>query len=356
MGCRMGAMRVAGAVLAFAAAGSALAAELPRRWVARDLGTLGDYPVLARGIDDLGRVVGISRRTDTVYVHGFATGPDGGAIADLCPAAEWGCDAQGINSRGEVVGGYLSDDIGTWSAFAVQADTTSFRMLPTLGGAGYTLAHAVNDHGQVAGESRVAAPDGAVHAFASTPNGARLHDVGAHGFSAGDSAAMAINGDGMIAGVGVTPQGQWHAMSAPVPHGRLIDLGTFGGDSSAATAIAPDGRIVGWADLPEGNWRAFIVPAAGGPLQAFGTLGGSSSEAASINMHGHVVGRATTPWDAEWHAVVIDAAVGKLIDLNKRTSALPAGVTLVAAQAINRRDQIAASGSDGHAYLLMPVR
>jgi len=356
MGVRTGATRVAGAVLALAAAGSALAAALPRHWVAHDLGTLGDYPVVARGLDDQGRVVGVSRRTDTVYVHGFATGANGVGLVDLCGGADWGCDAQGINNAGEVVGGYLSDDMGTWSAFAVEADATSFRMLPTLGGMGYTLAHGVNDHGQVAGESRTAAPDGAVHAFASTPNGARLHDVGAHGFKGGDSAAIAINGDGVVVGVGVTPQGQWHAISAPDPRGRLLDLGTLGGEGSAATGVAPDGRVVGWADRPDGTWRAFIVPAAGGPLQAFGTLGGSSSEAAAINAHGHIVGRATTRQDAEWRATIIDAAVGRTIDLTPRTSALPAGVTLVAAQAINRRDQVAASGSDGHAYLLTPVR
>lgn len=78
-------------------------------------------------------------------------------------------------------------------------------------------------------------------------------------------------------------------MDSPVPHYRVIDLGTLGGASSTAEAINELGQVAGWSDTSGGNRHAFLY--SGGVMQDLGTLtGGSDSYATALNDRGEVVG------------------------------------------------------------------
>ena len=54
------------------------------------------------------------------------------------------------------------------------------------------------------------------------------------------------------------------------------------------------------------------------------------------------------------HAFLYDIDGARLVDVNKLVD-LPRGLVLTQAAAINARDQIAANGSNGHAFLLTPA-
>jgi probable HAF family extracellular repeat protein len=91
--------------------------------------------------------------------------------------------------------------------------------------------------------------------------------------------------------------------------GKIIDLGTFGGNASYANAINNAGQIVGMASntipdsystgigLPENQQPAFQVATQlraflwqHGVMQDLGTLGGNSAQATFVNDRGQVVG------------------------------------------------------------------
>ena len=115
--------------------------------------------------------------------------------------------------------------------------------LGTLGG-GYSVAHGINDAGQVVGDSTTAA--GVNHAFITGPNG-----------------------------VGMT------------------DLGTLGGGDSFAFGINDAGQVVGWSDTAAGDFHAFITGPNGVGMTDLNSLvslpgGVVLTDATGINNHGQV--------------------------------------------------------------------
>jgi probable HAF family extracellular repeat protein len=75
-----------------------------------DLGTFGGDHSVARGINDLGQVVGISQDNGGSY-HAFRTVPNG----FINSADDVGnVDAQGINNLGQVVGRFYGADSGSF--------------------------------------------------------------------------------------------------------------------------------------------------------------------------------------------------------------------------------------------------
>ena len=175
--------------------------------------------------------------------------------------------------------------------------------LRSLGGT-IATANGINDRGQVAGESTLAA-DQIVHAFL------------------------------------------WNK-------GKLTDLGNLGGSSLEVIGFSSTGAIVGKADLPDSQTHdAFL--AQDGIMTDLGTQDGDPcSVAIGVNSRGQVVG-GSTDCSNFLHAFLWEN--GHMIDLN---SSLPAGSSLTLTQAdfISETGEITAeavlSNGDQRAVLLIP--
>ena len=162
-----------------------------------DLGTLGGDTSLARGINDLGQVVGESavQSGQTDYDHAFLW--QDGKMTDLGTFGGQSSKALGLNNQGQIVGG-LVDSSGQWQPWIWEDGSITF--LGSLGGTD-TSPEDINDRGQIVGGSGTA--DEQWHAFL-WENGS-MHDL--NDFVAADSGwlleqASAINDLGWIAGYG----------------------------------------------------------------------------------------------------------------------------------------------------------
>ena len=128
----------------------------------------------------------------------------------------------------------------------------------------------------------------------------------------------------------------------------MTELGILPGfSSSAASAINNSGQVVGQCDTGDNYSHAFLY--SGGAMIDLGTLpGGSYADALGINDGGQVVGYSSIA-GGDYHAFLYSA--GTMADLNSLVT-LPGGAYLNGAYGINDLGEIAANGSNGHAYLL----
>ena len=154
--------------------------------------------------------------------------------------------------------------------------------LGNLGGGGGSRLQdlAINASGQVAGTAGVAA--GGVHAFLSS--GGALTDLGG-GFG------NAINDSGQVAGNTFVAGSTTLAHAFRYSGGVMTDLGTLGGTSSAAKAINAAGQVTGTSARASGGVQhAFL--SSGGAMTDLGTLG-TTSAGFAVNGSGEVVGIST---------------------------------------------------------------
>jgi probable HAF family extracellular repeat protein len=191
--------------------------------------------------------------------------------------------------------------------------------LGPLGGTA-SVARAINDRGQVVGESTI--NSGENHAFI-WENG-RMRDLG---LFPGDlfAAASDINNRGQVVGAGAADFSP-HALLWE--NGRVIDLG---GTFSQAFAINNRGQIVGVTSGGAALWQ-------NGVLHNLASLSGGGSEAFDINDKGVIVGYSTTA-TGESHAVMWTD--GGIVDLGT----LP-GDDFSQALAINSQGQIVGTSSN----------
>lgn len=199
----------------------------------------------------------------------------------------------------------------------------------TLGGPG-TYATAINNHGQITGNSDLA--DRSYHAFITGPNGTKMDDLGT--FAEGNlSWGSAINDSGQVAGYSEGEFGARYAFIADVNGMRGVSQWKFsyanginnagqvvghttnvlssgsdafitgpngenpmppGGlrsDGDVATDINSSGQVVGHGHLSSGLYvHAYLTSANGGFASDLGTLGGATSSALAVNDSGQVVG------------------------------------------------------------------
>ena len=191
--------------------------------------------------------------------------------------------------------------------------------LGTLGGTA-SVARAINDRGQVVGESTI--NSGENHAFIWENR--RMRDLG---LFPGDlfAAASDINNRGQVVGAGAADFSP-HALLWE--NGRVIDLG---GTFSQAFAINNRGQIVGVTSGGAALWQ-------NGVLHNLANLSGGGSEAFDINDKGVIVGYSTTA-TGESHAVMWTD--GGIVDLGT----LP-GDDFSQALAINSQGQIVGTSSN----------
>ena len=138
---------------------------------------------------------------------------------------------------------------------------------------------------------------GKLHQLPNLPKAYSLKD--------GGSNATGLNNEGVVVGISANDEFSpyagfpyYHAVSWT--HGKISDLGDFGGHGSWAEYVNDSGMIVGFAynTIPDQySFHGTQYHAAvwqNGQIQDLGTLGGSDSEAWAVNSSGEVIGNAYT--------------------------------------------------------------
>ena len=302
-----------------------------------DLGNLGQGAPAA--INNNGQVAGTLQTTN---LHAFLY--NNGSINDLGTVTLFDSSysiGYGINRAGQVVGASGTEE--TFHAFLyndgslIDLDPNDFQ----------SAATGINSRGQIAGYA--AATSGAGY-FAALFSGGQAINLGA--IPGGTSCqAQAINDNTQV--VGFCYLGGPNIFHAFLySRGDIVDLGTLAGPvdtlSSQANAINNRGQVVGFSDVAGSVSHAFLY--SGGAMSDLGVLAGYlGSVATGINNLGQVVGYLFPSGSTANHAFLYSN--GTMRDLNTLVT-MPAGVALISAEGINDAGQIAALGSDGHAYLL----
>jgi len=270
------------------------------------LRTLGGIASIGLGINKHGNVVGGSYvaggNPHVAGLHAFRW-VEGLGMVDLgaLPGGNV-AEGQGINSSGLVVGGSHASVEGDVVTHAFLATANGALIdLGTMGDPGdFSYAWDVNDRGQVTGEAvvRHGAEGGNAHAFVWT-SASGMKDVGTLGGTS--SVGRAINDSGQVAGESKTSSGSTIAFRFTTGAG-LVGLGTLGGSKSSAYGINEGGEVVGESEtgfVVKGNalftsltlfgthafrWRV------GSGMMDLGHLGGGFSSARAINNKGVIVG------------------------------------------------------------------
>jgi len=225
-------------------------------------------PGTAVAVNDSGQVV----YNDTASHHAFLWGQSGGMI-DLGPGG-----ASAVNASGQVIGGNPNSPTSfSWTSAGGRLE------LGTLGGT-YSVAAALNDAGEVVGDSAIAG-DNTSHAFSWTVT-AGMIDLG----NIGGGHVMGVNGSGQIVGYRYTPNAQ--LAFSWTPAGGMIDLGP-----GIAQAVNKTGQVIG-----NSNGAFSWTPLSG--LVRLPSLGGYFTEAVALNDSGQIVGSSLVTGDAAMHAVV----------------------------------------------------
>jgi probable HAF family extracellular repeat protein len=307
-----------------------------------DLGTLaGGYESGATAVNSQGQVVGLTTNgTSDPYSYwyyqilGTSTGTQGRAflwdqyngMQDLGTLGGPDAWAGQVNEKGQVAGiSYTSYAANTGNATCAPNSPTQdpfswdknsgMTDIGTFGGT-CGITNAINNRGQVAGQSYLAG-NTIAHAFVWSKNG----------------------------------------------HPRLADLGTLGGDNSSALWIDDGGDVVGYADVynPGGCGGLTCVHHAAlwgkHGVTDLGTIATDPcSRALSVNSRGQVVGATAATCGGNFNHGFLWEDGGPMVDLNSLVGGTD--MTLSTPISINDRGEIAGMGvfSSGntHAFVLIP--
>ena len=313
-----------------------------------NLGSLGGTFSIPLSMNSRGAVVGVSYTANDAAEHAFIAMH--GVTTDLGTLGGSSAEALGIDDQGAVVG------VSTAAANNAQPEIflykhgsmTSIGTLNTGLNTGGNIA--INDHGSIIGFT-LANGDAAIQQHG------KLIDLGSLGGQG--SGALALNAKGQVVGYSVT-SGTGSATITHAflyNHGKMTDLGTLGGTFAEADSINIHGAAVGISYTTSGASHAFLF--SHGAMADIGTLGGSSAAAAAINDSGAVVGSSQTSNSVQ-HAFLYNHGV--MTDLNTLIPA-DSGLTIISATAINDKGQIAAEAvstnpqdSTVYAVLLNPSK
>jgi probable HAF family extracellular repeat protein len=200
-----------------------------------DLGTFGGDYSAAHAINSAGQVVGVADAADN-RLHAFITGPDGISIRDLGALY-----AFGINNAGQVVGSALTPS-GDIYPFITGANGAGIRDLGTLGGRGFLPAALdINDTGEVVGYSYTSEQH--AHAFITGPDGRGMRDLGTL-YDNDISTARAINNAGQVVGDSVRRFCDDPCGVPDTPHAFITGPNGVGMTDLNSLVDLPDGVIL----------------------------------------------------------------------------------------------------------------
>jgi probable HAF family extracellular repeat protein len=204
-----------------------------------------------------------------------------------------------INASGQVV---FTEQVGGFSRARLY-DGHAVRDLGTLGGPSAST-RALNDLGQVIGQSDLDRNGTLVHAYRWTPGRGMLDiDAGART----GSTASDINARGDVAGAGYAgvAGGVQYRGYFWRPEAGKVSVGAFG-NSSIPTALNDYGTVAGYAEGPEGGPRsilAFRWTMRDG-ISDIGTMPDEFTWATDVNNAGQIVGATPFAPDERTHAFV----------------------------------------------------
>ncbi len=198
------------------------------------------------------------------------------------PSNEFGNDATAINDSGQVTGYQQQTGFGGPS-IAVRDNRSSngsLEKLGTLNGGSSSAGNAINDNGDVAGDSNTA--NGQTHAFVYVGNGP-MQDIQTLPVAT-SSTATGINDSGQVVG-NVMIDGSTFAFLYTSSNGMQLVPPLPGDTGSTATAINNSGLVIGTSGSANYG-RAFLYSSTTGIQAIFP----GKSTANGINNAGMVVG------------------------------------------------------------------
>jgi probable HAF family extracellular repeat protein len=301
----------------------------------------------------------------------------GNGIVDLGTEGGNQSFAFAVNNRGQVVGTAENTIPDPFSPFGTQLRAVLWQKggiqdLGTLGGP-EAVGFFVNERGQVAGYSFP-------NATPNSDNGpcppnlptqepffwdkhTGMIDIGNFGGTCG--LANALNNRGQVAGQSyLAANTTAHAfLWDKKGHPQLRDLGTLGGDNASGEWLNDAGEVVGYADVPNPQGCTGLTCVhhgfrwKDGVMTDLGTLGSDPcSRALSINSSGQIVGLTIAVCGGNPTHGFLWEDGGPAIDLNTLVNG--ADMTLTTPVYINDSGEIVGNGvlpnGDTHAFVLIP--
>jgi len=207
-----------------------------------DLGTLGGSQARAAGINASGEIVGNSTLAGDTIQHAFIYSH--GVMTDLGTLGGDDLSASAINANGQVTGtagAPPAPNCGSQNGHAFLYSHGKMQDLGTLDGGCGSSGVAINDAGQIAGESSV---DGFQEQHAFLWSNGVMQDLGTLG---GYAYVYGMNSKAQVVGDSMASDGQNHAFL--YTDGKMYDLndlvtGLAGTLLSIATGINDSGQIV----------------------------------------------------------------------------------------------------------------
>lgn len=227
-------MNNAGQITGFAGTGAGVIhTVLYTNGVLADLGAMGGNDSYAMAINETGDLAGtvVTDRGEHhafLYRNGQATRLSSGTFG------------YGINLQGDVVGMQLTVNGQAGFLFSDGRMTE----IDNIGNGVEGFAVGINDHGQIAGESRIADDSPASMRHPYLNDHGKTTDLGALSERASNG-AVAINNHGQVAGYSESTDGFMHAFL--YQHGAMQDLGSFGDALLDIHDLNEHGTLVGTA-------------------------------------------------------------------------------------------------------------
>jgi probable HAF family extracellular repeat protein len=301
-----------------------------------DLGNLGSscgvYGCRAVALNSLGDAVGLAGTTPGSYKPFLFSN---GKITQLAPDS---ANPLGLNGSDDIVGYFyptLCDSLGLTHAFVIKNGVFTDLSQPTDPSQPcniYSEAHGINTSGQIAGASTGSNnPSAGEVASVWQPTGA-LTFLGVLG-TGFESRAFAINDAGQVTGNSYTGDAQGSLHAFLFSNGTMTDIDTFGSIASWAFGINSNGVVVGQvANQPNSMaYHAFVFM--GGSMMDLNTLIPAGSgltiyQANAINDAGDIVAFASSNSDGTVHGVLLKPVAPQITSISPTSGVAGTLVTI----------------------------